>query len=179
MDKSIDAHIPNSVRDTLLFQYDIACQLLEYNLNGLEETECLWLPRSVGLHVRETDGVWRADWPETETYDIGPPSIAWVTWHIIYWWSMVFEHSFGDGRLTHKDVKWPGSTAAAIESMMELKERWLSLLRRLTKEELLATDKTKWPFSDRPFSDLCAWLNLELMKNATEIGSGRFLYATR
>jgi hypothetical protein len=32
---------------------------------------------------------------------------------------------------------------------------------------------------DRPFSDIVGWLNVELMKNAAEIGYARFLYAVR
>jgi hypothetical protein len=32
---------------------------------------------------------------------------------------------------------------------------------------------------DRPFGDVLAWVNLELTKNAAEIGYARFLYAVR
>jgi hypothetical protein len=32
---------------------------------------------------------------------------------------------------------------------------------------------------DRPFVDVVAWANVELMKNAAEIGFGRLLYAVR
>jgi hypothetical protein len=35
------------------------------------------------------------------------------------------------------------------------------------------------PDTTRPFRDVAAWLNLELMKNAAEIGYARFLYAAR
>lgn len=38
---------------------------------------------------------------------------------------------------------------------------------------------TRWPFKDRPFADVVAWLNIELAKNAAEIGYARFLYAAR
>jgi hypothetical protein len=31
----------------------------------------------------------------------------------------------------------------------------------------------------KAFRELAGWLNLELMKNAAEIGYGRFLYAVR
>jgi hypothetical protein len=32
-------------------------------------------------------------------------------------------------------------------------------------------------FQDRPFGDVIAWVNVELTKNAAEIGYARFLYA--
>jgi len=35
----------------------------------------------------------------------------------------------------------------------------------------------KWPLVDRSFADIALWLNAELMKNVSEIGYGRFLYA--
>ncbi len=36
---------------------------------------------------------------------------------------------------------------------------------------------TRWPYRDRPFGDVIAWVNVELTKNAAEIGYARFLYA--
>lgn len=167
------------IRDALKFQFDIAWQLLEYHLNGLEDEESLWKPSEKGLHVTEEDGIWRADWPDTESYDIGPSSIAWLTWHITYWWSMVFDYSFGNGSLTREDVHWPGSMAAVRERIGRLRDDWTAVLETMPDEELLSGGKTKWPFDGRPFCELAAWLNLELMKNAAEIGCGRFLYASR
>lgn len=43
-----------------------------------------------------------------------------------------------------------------------------------------AADATwRRPFRDRPFGDVVAWVNVELTKNASEIGYARFLYAVR
>ncbi|WP_317987833.1 hypothetical protein [Hyalangium gracile] len=39
--------------------------------------------------------------------------------------------------------------------------------------------RTRWPFQDRPFGDVVAWANMELTKNASELGYARFLYAVR
>ena len=43
-----------------------------------------------------------------EGYDIGPPSIAWLTWHIGFWWSMVLDHSFADGTLSRDKASIDG-----------------------------------------------------------------------
>lgn len=94
----------HELRDTLLRQFDITWALTEYHLNGLTTEECLWRPAARGLHVRERDGEWRADWPEHEGYDLGPASMAWLTWHMIFWWSSVLDHSFGEGKLTREQV---------------------------------------------------------------------------
>jgi hypothetical protein len=48
---------------------------------------------------------------------------------------------------------------------------------RITDEDLRSTQRTRWPFQDRPFGDVIAWVNVEFTKNAAEIGYARFLYA--
>ncbi|MDB4890763.1 MAG: hypothetical protein JWL61_2618 [Gemmatimonadetes bacterium] len=53
------------------------------------------------------------------------------------------------------------------------------MLEQATSESLRSTEHTRWPLEGRPFGDIVAWVNLELMKNAAEIGYARFLYAAR
>ena len=170
----------DDVRDTLTRQLDIAWQLTSYHLDGLTTEECLWRPAAVGLHVHQGgDGSWRADWPEHEGYDLGPPSIAWITWHIGFWWSMAIDHAFGDGRLTREQVTWPGDADIACEWITSLAREWRAHDETLGDEELRSARRTRWPFRDRPFGDVVAWANVELMKNAAEMGYARFLFATR
>lgn len=170
----------HELRDTLLRQFDIAWALTEFHLNGLSTEECLWKPNAKGLHVTKLpDGKWLADWPESEGYDIGPPSIAWLTWHMVFWWSSVIDHSFGSGKLTREIVEWPGSAEAVKTAISDLQSEWRSHLARLDDDELKKTTRTKWPFQDKPFADVVAWLNVELTKNAAELGYARFLHAVK
>lgn len=169
----------NHLKETLNFQFTMSWQLLDYHLTDLEDDELLWKPTPKSLHVEKIGDQWQADWPETEDYEIGNPSIAWTTWHILFWWSKVFDSSFGDGNLTKEEVKWPGSAKEVKREIEILHNKWDALLKTITEAEMLGTEKTKWPFEDRPFYELASWLNLELMKNAAEIGSGRFLYASK
>jgi hypothetical protein len=164
----------------LVRQFDIAWALVRYHLDGLTTEECLWRPAVRGLHVQQgADGRWRADWPEHEGYDLGPPSIAWVTWHLGFWWSMVLDHSFGRATLTREDVLWPGDADGVRDWLHRLHDEWRAQLERLTDEDLRSAERTRWPIQDRPFGDVVAWASLELMKNAAEIGYARFLYAVR
>lgn len=169
----------DGIREVLGGQLDIAWKLLDLHMTGLGDEECLWRPAEDGLHVRNDSGTWRAEWPEDEAYDIGPPSIAWTTWHIGYWWSTALDRSFGDGALRREDVSWPGSADATRAWLTGLHDRWIAEVAALSDEELASSDRTRWPFSDKPFYQVAAWLNLELMKNAAEVGYGRFLYAVR
>ena len=138
----------------------------------------MWRPAHSGLHVYQlANGVWRADSPDHEGYDVGPPSIAWLTWHIGFWRSMVLNHSFGDGTLSREDVTWPGSADAVREWLGRLQGEWRTVLEQVTDEDLQSAQRTRWPFQNRPFGDVVAWVNVELAKNAAEIGYARFLYA--
>lgn len=169
----------DSLRNTLNFQFDMSWQLLEIHLKDLGDDECLWRHSTKGLHVINKLGIWHADWPDSEDYDMGPSSIAWLTWHIIFWWSMVFDYSFGNRLLTRENVHWPGNMILVRGKIEQFRDDWRNILATMSDEELLSCEQTRWPFENRPFYELVAWLNLELMKNVSEIGYGRFLYASR
>lgn len=170
----------DDARDFLLRQFETAWKLTRFHLEGLSTEECLWRPDAAGVHVRrEANGEWRADWPDHEDYSIGPPSIAWLTWHVGFWWSMVLDHSFGDAKLTREDVTWPGTADAVRDRLGGFATQWRVRLERATPDELRSAERTRWPFTSRPFGDVVAWVNVELTKNAAEIGYARFLYAVR
>lgn len=168
----------NEARDYLIRQFDMAWKLASLHLDGLSTEECLWRPARKGLHVHhDPDGKWRADWPDHERYDGGPPSIAWLTWHIGYWWSMVLDNSLGDGTLCRENVTSPGTADGARDWLGQLHGKWRVVLEQVTDDDLTSTERTRWPFQNRPFGDIIAWVNIELTKNAAEIGYVRFLYA--
>jgi DinB superfamily len=170
----------DALHRTLTRQLDTAWMLTSYHLDGLTTDECLWRPAAQGLHVRQDDaGRWVADWPEHEGYDLGPPSIAWTTWHILFWWSSVLDYSFGEGALTRHDVFWPGSADVVRAAITTLHDTWRLRVDALSAHELQETTRTRWPFTDRPFADVVAWANIELTKNAAEIGYARFLHGVR
>jgi hypothetical protein len=92
---------------------------------------------------------------------------------------MVLDHSFGAGRLTRDQVAWPGAAGAARDWIHGLEAQWREQIAGLDARDLNSDARTRWPFRDRPFGDVLAWVNVELTKNAAEIGYARFLYAAR
>jgi DinB superfamily len=149
----------DDARGYLSRQLETAWMLASYHLDGLATEECLWRPASRGLHVQQApDGAWCADWPDHEGYDLGPTSIAWITWHMGFWWSMVLDHSFGAATLTRENVAWPGSADGVRRWLAELEQRWRTSLDALTDDDLRSPERTK---------------------NAAELGYARFLYAVR
>lgn len=161
----------------ILFQLDISWQLFLYHVKQLTDEEAFWCKTAEGLQIRKNKEQWIPDWPDTEEYKIGPSSIAWILWHMLYWWKIVINSSFGDGSLQKEDVAWPGNVDNAIEEIVKLHDEWVQHISSMSEEELQSTKLCKWPFTDRSFYSLALWLNVELMKNAAEIGSARFLYA--
>ena len=164
------------IRDSILFQLDMCWQLYKYHTENLEEAEAYWAYSFESLQVRKVNDGWIIDWPESESYEMGPMSIAWLMWHIIYWWSTALDYNVGNGSIKKEDITWPGSIENAKEVIESLHEKWVSKLSELSDGELLMKHNAKWPLDERNFADTALWLNAELMKNAAEIGYARFLY---
>jgi hypothetical protein len=92
---------------------------------------------------------------------------------------MAINHSFEDSSLSQESIICPSASDDARSWLLSLHEKWKEFLSTVSDEDLLSSAKTKWPFQDRPFADVIAWVNIELMKNVSELGYARFLYATR
>lgn len=167
----------SEIKDSILFQLEMCWQLYLYHTNNLDETEALWTLSSTGMQIHKQEDDWCIDWPETESYEIGPSSIAWIMWHIIYWWSTALYSNFENGTLKKENIPWPGSVEKAKETIKLLHDKWVSNLNNLSDADYQSKQYAKWPLSDKNFLDIALWLNGELMKNAAEIGYGRFLYA--
>lgn len=165
------------MKEQILSQLEISWQLFLYHMESIEDTEALWVASPQGLKIKENEGVWVADWPETEEYEIGPSSIAWTMWHIIYWWSATFKYNFESVTLEKEEVVWPGNVHKAKKKIISLHDGWVELLNSMEEVDFLSEQHAKWPFVGKTFADIALWLNVELMKNASEIGYGRYLYA--
>lgn len=164
-------------RKLLLAQFDMAWALAQYHLQGLTTEECLWAPAQPCIHVRQDGDKWRADWPDTEGYEIGPPSIAWTTWHICFWWTKAIGHMEGNVSINAEDVSWPGDADRVRSTIQSLHDRWRALIESTDDAGFQRTREDSWPLPDSSFDSIAAWLNVELMKNAAEIGVVRFLHA--
>jgi fructose-1,6-bisphosphatase len=92
---------------------------------------------------------------------------------------MVLDHSVGQAQLTRERINWPATADGVREWIGRLQEEWSAVIEKITDEELRSHERTRWPFTSRPFGDVVAWVNVELTKNAAEIGYARFLYAVR
>ncbi|MBF6327199.1 DinB family protein [Nocardia transvalensis] len=170
--------MPVSRRDLLRWQFDLTWSLFELHLNLLTAEDCHWEPAPTVWTVRaDGDGRWVPDWADTEPDPIPAPTIAWLTWHIGWWWSVTVDHLQGRTPRDRSDVQWPGAAKVA-EWLRELRTQWLDVLDKHADADLDAPASFPWGAdSGYTVAHTMAWVNAELMKNVSEIGQLRVLRA--
>ncbi|MET9063453.1 DinB family protein [Streptosporangium sandarakinum] len=173
--------------ERLRWQLNVSWSLLSLHLERVTDEEALWEPTSNCWTVRRRpDGTWAADWVVPEPEPIPVTSIGWVMWHIGFWWSHTHERCFGkpgavaaelDWSEAAAAIPWPGDAASAVGWLTECRDRWAGALDSLNETELNSTERSRWfPDGTLSLGHVLAWVNIELMKNAAEIGSLRHLY---
>jgi hypothetical protein len=168
--------LPANPAALLRMQFEIAWSLAWYHLETLTTEECMWRPAPTCLHISQDEaGSWRADWPEREDYDIGPPSIGWTTWHMCFWWRKALAHIRASSELERDDIRWPGSAERLRVELIQCKDEWLEVLNG-PAQTLEAVPANSWPLPGASVAAIAAWLNIELAKNAAEVGLIRFLH---
>ncbi|MEU5884498.1 DinB family protein [Spirillospora sp. NPDC047279] len=162
--------------DLLRWQFDLTWALFEYHLERLEPDDVLWEPAALTwtLHPNGS-GTWTPDWAETEPDPVPVPTIAWVTWHIGWWWSTAAAHVTGATPPEREAVTWPGDAPSVTAWLRGLRDDWHTTLDGLTDAGLDAPAPEPWSTT----ATLVAWVNAELMKNAAEIGQLRLLRHAR
>lgn len=166
-------------RDLLRWQFDLTWSLAGIHLDALTPEDFLWEPAELTWTVHpDSEGVWRPDWADTEPDPVPVPTIAWLTWHIGWWWGSAIDHAEGLTPPAREDVHWPGDGAAAIACLRDLHTEWVRVLDGLAETDLDRPSAYPWPAdAGLTIAHLAGWVNAELMKNVTEIGHLRMLRA--
>jgi hypothetical protein len=165
--------------ETLRWQFELTWRLAEYHLPGLTDEACLWesVPGSWTVR-RGGDGVWRPDWADVEPDPPPATTIAWLSWHLIWWWSGLIAAHRGEARIARQDVPWPGSADGTVARLRALSVDWQAELARISDTDLELPFAYPWN-EPRPLRIAIAWANSELMKNVAEIGYARLLFEVR
>ncbi|GAA2564038.1 DinB family protein [Mycolicibacterium diernhoferi] len=166
--------------EALRGQFDLAWALTDLHLSALTEEDFLWEPAAVvwTMH-RDAAGSWYPDWAETEPDPIPVPTVGWLTWHIIYWWSAAADELTGRPARPPGEIGWPGPMNS-VRAIRSLCDRWRQILATLSHDDLGAPCAFPWgPGGGRTVADTVLWLNIELTKNGSEIGALRMMRAAR
>ncbi|GGZ53448.1 DNA damage-inducible protein DinB [Streptomyces inusitatus] len=159
--------------DLLVRQLDTVWSLFTHHRPALDDAACLWEPAPGAWTVREDErGRWVPDWQVPEPDPVPTTSIAWLTWHIGYWWTTTLGHCFDGGSPEREEIFWPGGADGAVRWVQELKDRWRAELLRLGDSDLDSVERTRGlPWGEGlPLVDIASWVNFELAKNVSEIG---------
>lgn len=152
---------------------------LEWHLPHLTDQISLWSPAEASWTVRlGEDGIWRTDWEDPEPANLPPPSVGWLTWHVIWWWSEAIAHVRGESVTPREEVCWPGSADAAVTRIRQLAGDWQQILTGASDQSLDRPLRYPWP-QPRPLAFTVGWVNAELMKNVAEIGLVRNFFEHR
>jgi hypothetical protein len=165
-----------SEQPTLLWQLGVSRSLLDVVVAGLSEQEAFQPPAPGAWSVRRAvDGSWHADWADAEPDPAPATTVAWLLWHIGWWWSDVTQRAFGAGPVTREQASWPGSVEAALTRIADCHSQWTAGVAGASAEDLASVEfgNRCWPLTGLPFLRVVAWVNGELMKNAAEIGATR------
>ncbi|NNH68816.1 DinB family protein [Nocardia uniformis] len=164
--------------ELLRWQFDLTWSLFEIHLEALQPEDHLWEPVPLVWTVRpDARGQWIPDWADTETDPIPVPTIAWITWHIGWWWSVTLDHLEGRKPRERTEIRWPGERNA-VAWLRGLRAQWLRLLEGLTEPDLDRPAPFPWPEdAGLTVAHTLAWVDAELMKNVSEIGQLRLLRA--
>ncbi|HYH30739.1 MAG TPA: DinB family protein [Pseudonocardia sp.] len=171
--------MPPSRRDLLRWQFDLDWSLFELHLEQLEPADFGWEPadRCWTMHPG-ADGQWTPDWEVPEPEPVPVPTIGWLSWHIDWWWSVTLAHLQRRTPPERSEVRWPGPGEPVVRRLRGLRADWLAVLDGCTEADLDAPAPFPWPAeAGLTVAHTLAWVNAELMKNATEIGHVRMLRA--
>jgi DinB family protein len=162
-------------------QFDLAWALTDLHLTALSENDFWWEPADLCWTVRRDDaGQWQVDFADVEPDPVPVPTIAWLAWHIDFWWSAAIDSLQGRVAVAAADVTWAGSGSAAVARIRTLAELWRNLLAGMTAADLARASGFPWRIDDgRTVADTALWVAVELTKNASEIGQLRLLHAAR
>jgi hypothetical protein len=162
----------------LVRQFDLAWALTDLHLSALTDEDFLWEPTNlVWTMHRDDTGRWYPDWAETEPEPVPVPTIGWLSWHILFWWSAALDELTGRPARPPTEIPWPGP-AEAVPAIRTMCERWRDVLTTLSQADLEAPCAFPWGSdTGRTVADTVLWLNIELAKNGSEIGLLRMLRA--
>ncbi len=165
--------------DLLRWQFDLTWSLFEYHLERLEPEDFLWEPGPLCWTVRRSpEGAWVPDWADSEPDPVPVPTVAWVSWHIGWWWSVTLDHARGERprERTEGRVARRGRTHDRLAPLPA--HRVARPPRHPHGRRPGRPGALPWPADpSRTKAHMLAWVNAELMKNATEIGQLRLLRA--
>lgn len=103
------------MRELLQRQLEIGWGFAQAFVVGqVDEELALWERSPHICTVRRRGGRWVADWPDEENPPLPDVSIAWLLWHIEWWWEQTIRSVEGAEPRAPQEHEWSGSTSGIV-----------------------------------------------------------------
>lgn len=154
------------------FQLDVSSMLLDHHLVGLTAEDLSWVPaRTHWTMRRDESGSWEPDFAEVEPDPVPVPTIAWLSWHLIWWWSGTLADVRGGPAPGRAETGWQPDPDWIRNKLAELRTAWSAVLTDLPEARLTEPSAYPWPAdAGRTRLDQLAWVTVEHTKNVAELG---------
>lgn len=164
------SHDTGDRRALLTRQLDIAWRFAEaFVIDQVDEDLALWEPSGNACTVRRTEQGWVADWPDEENPPIPDVTIAWVLWHIEWWWTDAAALVEGRPKTPPEEHRWSGGT----DGILATKAAWDRVLETTDLDQSVSGLMPE----PQPLWFVAGWVNFELTKNLAEINHLKLLHA--
>ena len=153
-------------------QLDIMWRFADsYVIDRVDLDAALWEPSNNVCTVHRGPDGWSADWPDEDNGPLPDATIAWLLWHIEWWWNDTIARVSGEPGIAPSTYRWSGTTVGIVHA----KEAWDRVLEEADLDALVA-----WHLPEpQPAWFIAAWVNTELTKNLAEINQLKVLYENR
>ncbi|ANY06059.1 DinB family protein [Pseudonocardia sp. HH130630-07] len=165
--------------DPVREQFDLTWSLAEYHLDRLTDDDLTWVPAPLHWTVHEgPDGLLRPDLSTdlAEPDPVPAPTVAWIAWHLLWWWGTALDELTGVPRRERDDVVCPRTADGVGAALRALAAAWSDALDGAAGPRRDEPVGFPWP-EGRTVAALVAWAHAELMKNVAELGQLRLLRA--
>lgn len=150
------------VTRTLLKQLDLVWLFADQHvLPRIDDAALYWEPSSNCVSVRRIDGRFVADQPDENTDVLPETTVAWLLWHIEWWWSDTISVCRGEAAVGPDAYEWSGS----VDRIRALRTEWVEILEKTDVEKTIVGLMPE----ETPLRDVAGWVNFELTKNVSEI----------
>lgn len=160
------------IKNSYQLQLEIGSMLLDHHLAGMVAEDLFWAPAPLHWTMHRTaDGGWEPDFAEAEPEPVPVPTVAWLTWHMHWWWSAVLADVRGEPTPSHTLVGWEPDPDRIRSRLVDLRTTWAEILDDAIADDLTAPSGFPWPAdAGRNRADQFAWFGVEYTKNVAEIG---------
>lgn len=149
-------------RDLLVQQLGIMWGFAqEFVLDRIDEDTCLWEPSTNVCTVRRIGERWVADWPDESRNPLPEVTVAWLLWHMEWWWTQTLRSVDGLPVVPAEEHEWSGG----VQGLVAAKAAWDEVLETADLEREVRGLHPE----PRPLWAVAAWVSVELTKNLAEL----------